>query len=274
MENKLKINFHITEACNFSCKFCFARYCKRQLSFEQQKTVIKSIAKSGLFDSINFAGGEPLLIPELPELIKYSHDLGLKVSIITNGFLLNKEYLDKILPFVSMIGISVHSFDDNTKKLIGSCTKGNEVLTNEQLKFICEYVNFKNSRKESDCSLKINTVVCSLNNKEEMCKKIEYLDISKWKILRCQEFGTNKDFCINDYDYKAFCIYNRSYKLKQIIENTMKNTYIMLNPAGELIKESKDGLSYDAIGSVLENDISILLSQYSLNYELYSKRYA
>ena len=273
-QNKLKINFHITEACNFSCKFCFAKYCKKQLSFEEQKAVIKNIADSKIFDSINFAGGEPLLISHLPELIKYSFDLGLKVSVITNGFLLNKEYLDNILPFVSMIGISVHSFDEKTKIKIGSCKKNNEALSNEQLKFIFNYINLKNRLKESNCLLKINTVVCSLNKNEIMKDKIENLNVSKWKILRCQEFTSNKSLCVSETDYKNFCQKNIFCKTKQIFENTMKDTYIMLNPTGELIKQSKNGLSYTTVGSALEENILKLMAKYSLNYELYKKRYA
>lgn len=54
---KLKINYHVTEACNFRCKFCFAKYTNKTLGFEEQKAVIKKIAQSNLFEKINFIGG-------------------------------------------------------------------------------------------------------------------------------------------------------------------------------------------------------------------------
>ena len=31
---KLKINYHITENCNFNCKFCFAKYADKTLKLE------------------------------------------------------------------------------------------------------------------------------------------------------------------------------------------------------------------------------------------------
>ena len=78
---KLKINYHVTEACNFRCKFCFAKYTNKTLGFEEQKAVIKKIAQSNLFEKINFIGGEPLLDKNIVALIKYSFELGLKVSM-------------------------------------------------------------------------------------------------------------------------------------------------------------------------------------------------
>ena len=40
---KLKINYHITEECNFHCKFCFAKYTNKTLGFEEQKAVVKKL---------------------------------------------------------------------------------------------------------------------------------------------------------------------------------------------------------------------------------------
>ena len=119
---KLKINYHITENCNFNCKFCFAKYADKTLKLENQKLVIEKIADSMLFDAINFAGGEPLLDKNIVEHIQCSSRLGLKPSLITNGFLLDSQTLQQILPYLTMIGISVHTFDNETKRKIGSCT--------------------------------------------------------------------------------------------------------------------------------------------------------
>ena len=39
---KLKVNYHLLEACNFGCKFCFARYAQKSfLSFEHMKNVVE-----------------------------------------------------------------------------------------------------------------------------------------------------------------------------------------------------------------------------------------
>ena len=151
---KLKINYHITENCNFNCKFCFAKYADKTLKLENQKLVIEKIADSMLFDAINFAGGEPLLDKNIVEHIQYSSRLGLKTSLITNGFLLDSQTLQQILPYLTMIGISVHTFDNETKRKIGSCTSLGEVLENQRLVEICNMVRSYNSQTRKNVKLK------------------------------------------------------------------------------------------------------------------------
>lgn len=272
---KLKINYHLTQACNFGCKFCFAKYEKEQIGLEEQKAVIKNIAESGLFDSINFAGGEPLLVKNLPVLIKYAYFLGLKVSIITNGYLISDKFLEEVLPFVSMIGISCHSFNKKTKIEIGSCTKSGKTLSNERLAEICKKIHESNEIGISECKIKINSVICQPNYKENLKAEIDKLQyVQRWKGLRCQEFGTNQKMLITDSQFITFKKINASSSLNQVFENDMKDTYIMINPAGKLIKENSDGISYEIVGSALEESMNNLMKRYDLKYDIYKERYS
>lgn len=272
---KLKINYHITENCNFNCKFCFAKYADKTLKLENQKLVIEKIADSMLFDAINFAGGEPLLDKNIVEYIQYSSRLGLKTSLITNGFLLDSQTLQQILPYLTMIGISVHTFDDETKRKIGSCTSSGEVLENQRLVEICNMVRSYNSQTRKKCKIKINTVICSENKQEILKKNIETLQIDRWKCLRCQEFCKNQNYLVNDTEYKAFAQRNtlETETVEQVFEDDMKDTYIMINPEGKLLREGADNRSYDEIGSVLEKDISDLLNVLPLKKRKYFERY-
>lgn len=47
--------------------------------------MIKKLKDEGNVGKINFAGGEPLMNPFLGEYIKYSKDLGIVTSIVTNA---------------------------------------------------------------------------------------------------------------------------------------------------------------------------------------------
>ena len=272
---KLKINYHITENCNFNCKFCFAKYADKTLKLENQKLVIEKIADSMLFDAINFAGGEPLLDKNIVEHIQCSSRLGLKPSLITNGFLLDSQTLQQILPYLTMIGISVHTFDNETKRKIGSCTSSGEVLENQRLVEICNMVRSYNSQTRKKCKIKINTVICSENKQEILKKNIEPLQIDRWKCLRCQEFCKNQNYLVNDTEYKAFAQRNtlETETVEQVFEDDMKDTYIMINPEGKLLREGADNRSYDEIGSVLEKDISDLLNVLPLKKRKYFERY-
>lgn len=271
---KLKINYHVTEVCNFRCKFCFAKYANKTLEFEEQKEVIKKIAQSNQFDEINFAGGEPLLDKNIVALIKYAFELGLKVSIITNGFLLDTPLLTRILPFLSMLGISVHSFDNATKQNIGACTPSGKFLENERLMQLCNFVRNYNAQNQRKCKIKINTVICSENKLENFKDNISMMQIDRWKCLRCQEFKCNQRTLITDEEYRQFIARNKMDWMDQVFENDMKDTYIMINPEGKLLREGADNKSYVEIGSVLEHDILQLLKELPLKESLYYQRYS
>ena len=274
--NRLKINFHLLEACNYHCRFCFAKYEEHQrIDFADQKAIIMNIADSSMFDAINFAGGEPTLVRHLPELMKYACSLGLKVSVITNGYLLTNEKLDEMLPFMSMLGISVHSFDDATKREIGSCTIDGQILTNERLQEICEYIHASNESGKSDCRIKINSVICKSNCNENLVAGIRHLKyIRRWKGLRCQIFECNQDMLVTDSEFQGFVRRNQTSELNQVFENDMKDTYIMINPYGELLKDGADGKSYEVVGSALREPMGQLMDRFNLKQDIYELRYA
>ena len=52
----LKVNYHLLEACNFGCKFCFARYAQKSfLSFEHMKKVVEKKTGYEPIKGIRFA---------------------------------------------------------------------------------------------------------------------------------------------------------------------------------------------------------------------------
>ena len=265
----LKLNYHMLEGCNYNCKFCFAHYDKKQkLDYEHMKSVIRNTALCGFFSGINFAGGEPFLIPEIIDLIQFAKEQGLSTSVITNGSLITKEKLDIMLPYLDCIGISVHSICDRTKIATGSCTNKDEVLKNEQLQDICGYI-----RTKSNCKIKINTVVNSLNKHEVFVPFIKTLSVDRWKILRCQEFENNTSMLISDSEWDEFCLRNKGIP-NTVFEDNMKDTYIMVNPSGLLMAENSEGNSYKTIGSVLKQDMESLLLKHPLHIQEYLKRYS
>mmetsp|Transcript_2653 Transcript_2653/g.5591 ORF Transcript_2653/g.5591 Transcript_2653/m.5591 type:complete len:96 (+) Transcript_2653:599-886(+) len=72
-------------------------------------------------EKINFAGGEPFLHPILlGELCRVASDeLGLAVSIISNGSQITPEWMDMYAKYVDVLGVSVDSFCKETNSAIG-----------------------------------------------------------------------------------------------------------------------------------------------------------
>ncbi len=116
-----KLYVELSSACNFSCEMCFRNNWfdeKIGLMSEQTVNVLKENIKTGSFETVFFGGmGEPLMHPQLTELVAYAHDLGKRCEIITNASLLTREMSEKLIKsgldclWISMDGFSKESYE-------------------------------------------------------------------------------------------------------------------------------------------------------------------
>ncbi len=81
-----------TNACNLNCSFCSCgdRDKKKQLSLEQVIKVIDVCAERGTKAITWTGGGEPLMNPDLNEMIFYASSKRIQSGLVTNGLLLNR----------------------------------------------------------------------------------------------------------------------------------------------------------------------------------------
>lgn len=78
----------VTFRCNCRCVYCdFPRHAGSELSTESCLRLLQGLRRAGTV-RLGFSGGEPLLRPDLPELLREAHRLGFVVSLTTNGLLL------------------------------------------------------------------------------------------------------------------------------------------------------------------------------------------
>lgn len=87
----------ITSKCNFSCIYCYLGYRteEKDMSFNDIKKVIDILSKSNV-RQVTLTGGEPLLHPNILNIVKYSSDKGLIVHLCTNGYLLSEDLAKKL----------------------------------------------------------------------------------------------------------------------------------------------------------------------------------
>lgn len=92
------LQIFITNRCNLRCNGCFAKNIikgnNRDISIEEYKTTLRSFFSKGK-GQINLIGGEPLLHPEIKQIIDINRQLLLKTTIYTNGYLLDKFCADE-----------------------------------------------------------------------------------------------------------------------------------------------------------------------------------
>lgn len=105
------IMLSVTNRCQCSCSRCAVSAGDKQgapeLSAEEILKLLKEAAALGARE-ISFFGGEPLLRPELPELIVGARALGLRAALTTNGLLLDDNMARRLTEAgLSVAGISL-----------------------------------------------------------------------------------------------------------------------------------------------------------------------
>jgi len=120
------VSWNVTNACNMYCNHCYREAgCKaeEELSTQEAKRLLEQIAQAN-FKIMIFSGGEPLMRPDIVELVAYATKLGLRPVFGTNGTLITLDMAQKLKEAGAMgMGISLDSLDktkhDNFRKFPG-----------------------------------------------------------------------------------------------------------------------------------------------------------
>jgi radical SAM protein with 4Fe4S-binding SPASM domain len=110
----LIIAWELTAACNLSCQYCRASASHEpdqgELDTDEAKRFVESIAP--LKPMLILSGGEPLLRPDLFQIIRLAVSLGIRVSLASNGTLITPELAKEIADSgVSRVSISLDGAD-------------------------------------------------------------------------------------------------------------------------------------------------------------------
>lgn len=106
------ISWNTTQQCNINCIHCYRDAGEKrqdELTTLEGKELLNQIATAG-FKILVFSGGEPLLRPDIFELIQYAKSIGLRPVLGTNGILLSTEVVKQLKQAgLAVAGISVDS---------------------------------------------------------------------------------------------------------------------------------------------------------------------
>jgi MoaA/NifB/PqqE/SkfB family radical SAM enzyme len=145
-------HIYVTEQCNLNCHYC-SEYENSipHPSIEDLKLWIGKVKTLGCL-RINLQGGEPLLHPDIVDIVQYCTDLDLKSSMSTNGFLLNKQLIQNLeRAGLGALQISVDRMTpvDATRKALKSILPKLDLLKDSNLRFHMSGVLFKESLDEA-----------------------------------------------------------------------------------------------------------------------------
>lgn len=124
----------LTKRCNMSCSFCNVATFMHDKSvawrtLEGDLDKVKKIFANPLFANallVDILGGEPLLVKELPAIVRFLSGRGHLTNITTNGLLLADRIQELKDAGISRINISV--YEENRKVLRRDLTKINEIF--------------------------------------------------------------------------------------------------------------------------------------------------
>lgn len=147
---KIKINY----GCNLKCEMCkhWRETREAPIPMERFKETISDLAGLGC-QKIHFSGGEPLLRPHLPDLVEHATQLGIRVTLTTNGTLIDKVKAKRLIE-AGLRGVNV-SIDSPIRKMHEKIrgVEGSFKLTTRAVSLFRKYAH------KGKLTVRINTVV-------------------------------------------------------------------------------------------------------------------
>jgi 12,18-didecarboxysiroheme deacetylase len=103
--------WNMTRRCNLRCVHCYSQSQNKiyagELTTQEGKTLIDDLAAFSC-PVILFSGGEPLMRPDLPDLVRHATDRGIRAVISTNGTLITDDFAKTFKKFgLSYVGVSL-----------------------------------------------------------------------------------------------------------------------------------------------------------------------
>jgi radical S-adenosyl methionine domain-containing protein 2 len=249
------INIHLTRACNFACRFCYAEFAEcdsTRIHPDQLQQIVKAISLAtplprGRCRKVNFAGGEPLLYAGLPAIVELCKQLGLTTSLVTNGSLLDEKAAAQFSGSLDICALSIDSGIAATNAAIG---RRSTVFQPD----VSSYQAVAQRIIDAGMRFKVNTVVNRLNLAENLGDLVGALRPFRWKLFQVKEvIGQNEktfaELSIDHTEFEQFVKRNRALVPPSITvvpesADDMTSSYAMIAPNGCFFDSSLGRHSY------------------------------
>lgn len=243
------IEIEVTNYCNAKCVFCANKQLKRSRGFlsvsDFESFVYKVLElnedhffrrySEKMYPRITFCGlGEPLLHPEISQIVRIAHNAGMYTQLVTNGMLLTPKNLQQLKDaHLDEMAISLHSINSDNyfaitglqindlKKVLLKCKK---FFAEKKLKFAIWRVKHPNPaiqdtiQDEMEFQSFIHEIGlewCEILGPSEPWSRDGYVQTSKCVAVNDNPFWCNKIvftvntdwegnmvLCCNDYNYE------------------------------------------------------------------------
>src|SRR5687768_2647156 len=118
-----RVSIEISTNCNIRCTFCpidQRSAATEYLSLEKLKPLLDELAADASLECVGFQFlNEPLLHPKIEEILDYTHKVGLKSLVSTNGTVLNERVINLLArTSPTFLKVSVQDVNPNTFNVV------------------------------------------------------------------------------------------------------------------------------------------------------------
>jgi 12,18-didecarboxysiroheme deacetylase len=155
-DKKPVVVWNVGRRCNLRCVHCYSHSRDQEytgeLSHDEGMRLIDDLAAFGA-PVILFSGGEPLMRPDIFDLIAHARQLGVRAVISTNGTLITPEVAARLKEFgLSYVGVSLDGLEetnDRFRGVKGAFTRALEGIRNCQSAGIKVGLRFTMNRRNA-----------------------------------------------------------------------------------------------------------------------------
>ncbi|MEI8012183.1 MAG: radical SAM protein [Candidatus Omnitrophota bacterium] len=170
-----EIVIEITGQCNMHCGYCTNTAVRApHMPLSAAKEVMDQ-ARHYQVPAIRFTGGEPLLVPDLPQMLSYAKQQKFYVLLNTNATLITPQSLNVLIQYVDNILISLQGFNSaSTQEMTKAPALFEEKIKNIFLLKACLPV------------VRLGTVITPnlINNFSKYATLIEKIKPHTWELFR------------------------------------------------------------------------------------------
>jgi radical S-adenosyl methionine domain-containing protein 2 len=240
------VNFHLWKPCNMRCRFCFATF--EDVARDYGHLVADDAERiasllGDRFDKVSFAGGEPTLCPWLPRVVSAAKTAGASTMVVTNGSRLSPGYIQAMAGCLDWVALSIDSPHADTLRATGRVT-GRGAMSSERV------VAIARDLRNAGVRVKVNTVVTSINQAEDLSDLIRAVAPERWKILQVlpvdgQNDGKVEPLLVGAGAFRQFVSRHQQLSDEGVTlvpedNNAMTGSYAMVGPAGRFF-DNVDG---------------------------------
>lgn len=202
----------VTRKCNCRCPACNLWEKDDSMDAEEFISYLDKLYDAG-FRLIEFTGGEPLMYPQLFNLVRAARDKGFFVQLMSNGTLINEKTIKKMKKYgVGLLNISVDHYDNQKASEYRSFKD-----INKRIEKAVEYA------KKYDIFTSSTTLLTTLNC-GEIEKVIDYIN---------NDLGIPFSFCPPEV--------SENYPLGKNPEGTIPSKDTLLKTLNRILEKKRSG---------------------------------